>query len=90
MGHLGRLKDEYRDLAQRLQAGTVALPEPRDPRAWQGWKEILEILFTPEEADLASRLPVRPMTLDRLSGRLGIPAAELAPRLDAMCEQGAW
>jgi len=88
VGHLGRLKDEYRDLVERLQAGTVALPEPTDPRAWQGWKEILEILFTPAEADLASRLPVRPMTIERLSKRLGIPAAELAPRLDAMCDKG--
>jgi Fe-S-cluster-containing hydrogenase component 2 len=88
MGHLGRLKEQYRELAGRLQMGTVALPEPSDPGAWQGWKEILEILFSPEEAELAARLPLRPMSLDRLAGRLGIPAAELAPRLDALCDKG--
>jgi len=88
MGHLGRLKEEYRDLVDRLDAGTVALPEPRDPRAWEGWKEILEILFTPEEATLASRMPLRPMSLDRLSKRLGILAPDLGRRLDAMCDKG--
>jgi NAD-dependent dihydropyrimidine dehydrogenase PreA subunit len=88
MGHLGRLKEQYRDLADRLQAGPVAFPEPTDPGAWQGWREILEILFTPEEAALAARLPVRPMPLERLAERLGIPEAELGPRLDAMCDKG--
>jgi Pyruvate/2-oxoacid:ferredoxin oxidoreductase delta subunit len=88
MGHLGRLKDEYRDLVKRLGAGTVALPEPEDARAREGWREILEILYTPEEAALASRLPVRPTGLAKLAARLGVPASELAPRLDAMCEKG--
>ena len=88
MGHIGRLKEEYRDLAGRLQAGSVAFPEPDDPRAWEGWREILEILYTPEEAALAARMPVKPMSLPRLSARLGLPAAELQPRLDAMCDKG--
>jgi hypothetical protein len=88
MGHLGKLKDEYRELIGRLDQGTVALPEPTDPGAWQGWREILEILYTPEEAALAARMPWRPTSLDTLSRRLGIPAAELEPRLDAMCDKG--
>ena len=88
MGHIGRLKEQYRELADRLQSGPVTLPEPRDPAAWRGWKEILEILYTPEEAELASRMPVMPMSLDRLSARLDVPAEALAPRLDAMCDKG--
>jgi len=88
MGHLGRLKEEYRDLARRLQDGTVALPEPDDERARRGWQEILEILYTPEEAALAARMPLRPVSLDGLSRRLGIPAAELARRLEPMCDKG--
>jgi Fe-S-cluster-containing hydrogenase component 2 len=88
MGHLGRLKEEYRDLVNRLDAGTVALPEPRDRLAWKGWREILEILYTPEEAALAARMPLRPTSLDRLSRRLDVPAPELARRLDAMCDKG--
>ncbi|HEX9288517.1 MAG TPA: 4Fe-4S dicluster domain-containing protein [Anaeromyxobacteraceae bacterium] len=88
MGHLGRLKDEYRGLVARLGRGTMALPEPGSARAWQGWREILEILYTPEEALLASRLPARPAPLATLSARLGVAEAELAPRLDAMCDKG--
>ncbi len=88
MGHLHRLKDEYRELVDRLGAGQVALPEPKDPRAWQGWREILEILFTPEEAALVSRLPVRPTPLARLSTLLGIPAATLRERLEPLCDKG--
>ena len=88
MGHLGRLKEEYRDLARRLQGGTVALPEPEDERAREGWREILEILFTPQEAALAAQMPLRPVSLERLSRRLGIPAPELRARLEPMCDKG--
>jgi ferredoxin len=88
MGHLNRLKQEYRDLAARLDGGTVGFPEPSHPAAWEGWREILEILYTPEEAALAARLPFRPMSIDALARRLGTTEAELAPRLDAMCDKG--
>jgi Pyruvate/2-oxoacid:ferredoxin oxidoreductase delta subunit len=88
MGHLGRLKEEYRDLVARLGRGTMALPEPDDARAREGWREILEILFTPEEAALASRLPVRPTALPKVAARLGLAADELARRLEPMCEKG--
>jgi hypothetical protein len=88
MGHLGHLKEEYRALVGRLDAGAVALPEPRDPRAWQGWKEILEILYTPEDAALAARLPVAPTGLGALAKRLGVSEDELRPRLEAMCDRG--
>ncbi len=88
MGHLGHLKEEYRALVGRLEAGPVSLPEPRDPRAWEGWKEILEILYTPEEAALAAQLPVVLTKLDALAKRLGIPEPDLRPRLEAMCDKG--
>ena len=88
MGHLGRLKEEYQDLVARLERGTVGLPEAEDERAEQGRREVLEILFAPEEAALAARLPVRPMSLDRLANRLAIPAAELEARLEPMCDRG--
>jgi ferredoxin len=88
MGHVRRLKEQYRELADRLAVGSVALPEPRDGAAWEGWREILEILYTPDEAALAARLPVRPTSLEKLSERLGIPAPELRARLDPMCDKG--
>jgi ferredoxin len=88
MGHLGRMKDEYRELVSRLERGTMALPAAADERAEQGRREILEILFTPEEAALAARLPVRPVSLESLARRVGVGAAELEARLEPMCERG--
>ncbi len=88
MGHLGRLKQEYRDLLARLERGTVALPEPDDERARAGLQEILEILYTPEEAALAVKLPVRPTPLEKLALRTGQPAEALRPRLEAMADKG--
>jgi Pyruvate/2-oxoacid:ferredoxin oxidoreductase delta subunit len=88
MGHLGHLKEEYRAFVRRLEGTQVALPEPHDPHAWNGWKEILEILYTPEEADLASRIPVAPTGLDGIARRLNLAPAALKPRLDALCDRG--
>jgi ferredoxin len=88
MGHLGRLKDEYRDLVKRLDRGHMSIPEPEEPRAREARREILEILFTPEEAALASRMPVRPMSLERLAERLGVAADELEAKLEPMCDRG--
>jgi Pyruvate/2-oxoacid:ferredoxin oxidoreductase delta subunit len=89
MGHLGRMKDEYRDLVKRLGRGQMALPEPEDPRAEQARREILEILFTPQEAALAARMPIRPIALEGLAARLGVAAKDLEARLEPMCERGA-
>jgi len=88
MGHLGDLKAEYHDLARRLDGGVMGFPAPSDARAWDAWKEILEILYPPEDAELAARLPLRPATLEALSARLEMPADELRRRLEPMCERG--
>jgi len=88
MGHIGRLKEQYRELADRLQSGPVAFAEPADPGAWEGWREILEILYTPEEAALAARMPLQPIELEKLAARLGEPVESLRPRLDAMADKG--
>lgn len=88
MGHLGHLKQEYRELVHRLGTGSVALPEPANPKAWQGWREIMEILYTPEEALLASKMPVKPTTLKAISKRLKIDPDELKRRLEPMCDKG--
>jgi Fe-S-cluster-containing hydrogenase component 2 len=88
MGHLGHLKQEYRDLLVRLERGTVSLPVPDDEGARRGLAEILEILFPSEDAALAARLPVRPVSQRELSRRLGIPEPELVARLERMCDRG--
>ncbi len=88
MGHLRHIKEEYRQLVDRLDAGTVAFPEPEDARAWEGWRDILEILYSPEEAALASKLPVLPSGIERIAERTGRTPAELGPLLDRMADKG--
>jgi ferredoxin len=88
MGHLGHLRSEYRDLVRRLEAGQVGLPEPESERAKRGRQEILEILFSPEDAALASRLPVRPSGLETIVERTGLPADELRVHLEDLAGRG--
>lgn len=88
MGHLGYLKEEYRALVRRLEAGQLALPEPPPGPAWDAWREVLELLCTPEQAELASRMPVAPSSLERVAERLGVPPEELKPRLEILCDRG--
>ena len=42
------------------------MPRPEDERALQGWRELLEVMYTPDEAAVASRMPMVPTSLGRL------------------------
>ncbi|MBT3236757.1 MAG: 4Fe-4S dicluster domain-containing protein [Bdellovibrionales bacterium] len=88
MGHLGHLKAEYHELVERLDANSVGFPEPTTEKSRQGWCEILEILYTPEDAELAAKLPVLPAGLTAISKRTGIPRDALEKRLVKMAEKG--
>jgi Pyruvate/2-oxoacid:ferredoxin oxidoreductase delta subunit len=88
MGHATKLKAEYQALVDRLDAGPVALPEPDAEAARVARKEILEILLTPEEAEIASRIPVFPATTEAIARRTRIPIDDLRPRLERMAERG--
>ena len=88
MGHGTFPRGEYRDLAGRLRRGSVAMVEPQDPSARRAWQEILEILFSPEDAALAARLPVLPTPVEALTGRTGMHAELLRARLEAMADRG--
>jgi len=88
MGHTGHLKEEHRDLVERLNGAPVGFPEPRDPQAWEGWKEILEILYTEEDARLAAQMPTHPASLEVLARRLKMSSEDLCPRLESMCDKG--
>ncbi len=54
---------------------------------------ILEWIFSPEEADLASKMKLRGETVDELAERLDIPVEGLQEKLEAMAKKGqiyAW
>ena len=88
MGHMGQLKAEYRDLLTRLDAAPVGLPRPEDAKALQGWREILELFFTPEEAAIAARMPMKPAGPRTLAKRFQTSEAEIEARLEPLCDKG--
>ena len=88
MGHAASLGRAHQDLAKRLQRGPVAMVEPQDPAAKRAWREILETLFSSDDAALAARLPVVPTTIEDLARRTGIGEGDLRARLEAMAGKG--
>ncbi len=88
MGHMTQLKREYRALMERLDHHAIALPRPEDERALEGWRELLEVMYTPEEAALASRMPMVPTSLGKLARRFQMPEQELAAKLEPLCDKG--
>jgi len=88
MGHMGELKAEYRELQERLDRGPVGYPRPEDEQALKGWRELLEILYTPEEAALGARMPMRPTKLATLATRFGTDPETLRGELDRLADKG--
>jgi ferredoxin len=80
--HLVNPEREYRQLQKRLDRNVSGAP------ASPVFTKILKLLFTPEQATVARRLPTRPSPLDELSRKVGIPQEELADRLDEMAGRG--
>ncbi len=80
MGHL-TMRQTAR-LTNRLDKNPVGAPGN------EVLTEILGTLFTPEEAELAARMPYGFASTGRLSRILGVPADELENRLDSMADKG--
>ena len=82
MGHIVDPDREYRLLQQRLDRNVTGAPES------PVFMKILRLLYSPEEAELARRLPSRPKRLDALSRRLGMPQDQLCEKLTEMAQRG--
>jgi len=82
MGHAVNSDRQYRLLGQRLDRHVTGAPE--SPTLMK----ILKLLFSPEEAELARKIPGRPTSLAVLSRKLGIPGDELAGKMTEMAQRG--
>lgn len=82
MGHVVSPDREYRLLQQRLDRMLTGAPD--SPVLMQ----ILRLLFTPEEAELARRVPSKPISLDELSRKVNIPPNELGDKLTELAGRG--
>jgi len=82
MGHLVNPDRDYRRLQQKLDCTVTGAPDS------PALMRILRLLFSPEDAQLASQVPGQLSTLDQIARRTGISPEHLEPRLDAMAQRG--
>lgn len=82
MGHLGNLKELYQQLGNHINHTQTHLPKTDHSQ------QIFKMLFTPEEAELAIQLPVKPVKLSTLARRLKRNEDELFKQLDRMADRG--
>lgn len=81
MGHV-IAKDIYRKLGRTLDGTPVRMPWTDAMRA------MLESLYTLEEADLITRMPYRPSTIERIAKLSGVDIKRLERLLPTMCHKG--
>jgi len=82
MGHVVNSQREYHLLQRQLDRTVTGAPDS------PALMKILRLLFSPDEARLARRLPGRLSSLGRLSRKLEMPRDELEEKLDAMARRG--
>lgn len=82
MGHIVNSPRAYRLLQQRLDRNVTGAPDSPVLR------QILALLFTPEEAELAAHIPTNFISLRRLARRIGCEPAALGERVTSMAGRG--
>jgi len=82
MGHTVNPEREYRLLQQQMDNSMTTVPP--SPIL----TEILKILFTPEEAQLARQLPTRPVSLKKLAKQLNMEQTALEDKLCDLALRG--
>ncbi len=83
MGHLNQLQEKpYQDLIERLNRYPVGAPRTEE------MFEILNILYTKEEAAVGAKFPLGPATLAELTQKTGMPEPQLTEILESMAQKG--
>ncbi|NQT73423.1 MAG: 4Fe-4S dicluster domain-containing protein [Chloroflexi bacterium] len=82
MGHISNPEREYRLLQQRLDRNVTGAPQSPT------FTKILQLLFSPDEAEIARRIPSQPIPLDTISKKLNIPFDELSDKMTDMAQRG--
>jgi NAD-dependent dihydropyrimidine dehydrogenase PreA subunit len=80
--HLVNSDRRYDRLQERLDRNVTGAPDS------PAFRRALEILFSPEDAELACQVPTKPIRVDRLAARLGLEPARLDERLSEMARRG--
>ena len=81
MGHMVA-KDLYGALGEKLDGLTMRAPQT------ETFRQMIEVLYSPEEADLIVRMPYTLSTLERIAQVAGRAPADVEPTLTGLCEKG--
>jgi hypothetical protein len=82
MGHTVTHPRVYRLLQERLDRNVTGAPDS------PVFMQILELLFRPEEADLARQMPSTFVSLTRLARQVDLPVERLDAMISSMAERG--
>ena len=82
MGHKVYPNKQYDLLQKKFNAQMTGAP--KSPYL----TEILKILYPPQEAKLAQKIPARPTSLKKIAKSTGLPEDELKKQLDEMAQKG--
>jgi NAD-dependent dihydropyrimidine dehydrogenase PreA subunit len=82
VGHIANPDREYRLLQQRMDKNVTGAPESPT------FTKILKLLYSPEEAKLARRLPFKPTRVSEVARDLGMPVNELRDKTAEMVQRG--
>lgn len=74
--------DAHYHLAQKLNTHAMGAPESME------FLEILRMLFTPEEADLALHIGWRPEFVERIAEKAGMPKEQATALCESMADKG--
>ncbi|MEW6721548.1 MAG: 4Fe-4S dicluster domain-containing protein [Thermodesulfobacteriota bacterium] len=82
MGHLRSGQGIYGRLQKRLDRFPIGAPPA------ESLYEILKRLYTPEEAEVGARMPIRPASIEGIARRTGKSVEALRPILHRMADKG--
>ncbi|MGQ9723467.1 MAG: hypothetical protein ACUVXA_19350 [Candidatus Jordarchaeum sp.] len=76
------MEDVYKKLREKIDQWPIGFPESEEALG------IIKILYTPEEAELALKLPMMNKSLEEIAGELGEDPEKLRKKLDRMADKG--
>lgn len=82
MGHIHNTDREYQLLQRRLDHCVEGAPHS------PVFMEILKLLFTASEANLARQIPLRPTPIGKIAKKTGLSPGELEERISKMAQRG--
>ena len=82
MGHLGHVKESYRKLFEKLDSYPIGIADHEKVHTF------LRKLYSEKEADMISRMPLKPSSLEDLKKIMDINIDDLRKKMEEMSDRG--